>query len=148
MEPRDPAVLPFRNLKTGDAIIEVRGHDGKSASFTLQRDTSLPARSRRTEVRVLGRVPGVFLVLLETHQSSPDSPSGYCGAGVEVFLRLILTSQPSVTELLRTRVSSCLDSIETLEPVAWDEKSRTLKLTWLPFAHEKSQNELTLRLER
>jgi hypothetical protein len=52
-----------------------------------------------------------FVSLFRLSPSNPKSPTGFCGAGSEVWLHVYRVSGGTLTEVTTTQVSSCLHSI-------------------------------------
>jgi hypothetical protein len=105
------------------------GAEGASLRVPLVTDATALPRSA-TSVREVGRVPGRYLVIIDTHASRPQGMRR-CQAGEEVWLRVISLGD-TPREWQRIKLASCLDNIEAAEPpVSFNAASGTLEIRWI-----------------
>jgi len=110
---------------------EIRSGVKLLRSVTVDRDSTVPADAAPSKASVLGEIPGVAVVIVDTYASKPGGMS-YCQAGEEQFLRVIalLESQPNKTST--TKIASCLENIELASRgVEWRADSSLVRIHWL-----------------
>ncbi|MFM9487526.1 MULTISPECIES: hypothetical protein [Pseudomonas] len=66
-----------------------------------------------------------YLALFEVSPSNPGKPTGFCGAGSEVWLHVYRVADTSLRTKTRTLVSSCLRSISMASQNSGTEKQDT-----------------------
>ena len=101
--------------------------------WLLPRDAKVPPRAPVLEAQLLAATDR-WLLVRDSYPSRLNQGQGACGAGEEVFLRVLRLQPPKQT--LQLKLASCwqnleLDSAAPGEGVWWDAASQTLQVRWL-----------------
>jgi hypothetical protein len=125
--------------------IDIHTQSGATYSVLLDVDGTVVPGSAPTEVKVVGELDGILLIV-DTYSSIPGGMS-YCQAGEESFLRVISTAAEMPEETSRVKLNSCRQNIELGSPgLEWQPSSSTLHLQWLSGPGTRgAPAELTLR---
>lgn len=102
--------------------------------WRVPRDRHVPPDAPVLSAQVLASTDR-WLLVRDSYPSRLNQGQGACGAGEEVFLRVLRLQPPKQT--LQLKLASCwqnleLDPAATGEGVAWDAASQTLSVQWLP----------------
>jgi hypothetical protein len=101
--------------------------------WQLPRDAQVPPRAPVLEAQLLAATDR-WLLVRDSYPSRLNQGQGACGAGEEVFLRVLRLQPPKQT--LQLKLASCWQNLE-LDPsapgegVAWDAARQTLQVRWL-----------------
>lgn len=114
----------------GVTRLEIQAGADRRHSLDLERDATV-APDAEPRVDVVGDIPGVALILVDTYPSLPGGMS-YCQAGEERFLRVVSVARPRPAETYVVKVASCRDNIELADAgIEWRADRSTLRIHWL-----------------
>ena len=85
--------------------------------------------------RIVGAVPGGFVIFVSDHASRPNGGAHQCGAGTETVLRVIAL-RPTLHQTFALRLESCWQTIEAGE-VGWDAAARRLTVERTTFTPDE-----------
>lgn len=102
--------------------------------WQVPRDAHVPPAAPLLSVQLLAATDA-WLLVRDSYPSRLNQGQGACGAGEEVFLR-VLRLQPA-RQTLQVKLASCwqnleLDASAPGEGVWWDAAGQTLQVRWLP----------------
>ena len=100
-------------------------------SITVGRDSTVSPTAVPGKASVVGEIPGVAVVIVDTYASKPGGMS-YCQAGEEQFLRVVALAGPQLHETSKTKIASCRENIELAsQGVEWRADSSLVRIHWL-----------------
>lgn len=103
------------------------------------------ATSAPPQVDVVGWTASA-VVLADSYASASPGMS-LCQAGHERFLRIISFGERSAKLASTTKLESCRENIELVEPVALSSDARTLRATWLEPHPQLGKTELVVHFD-
>lgn len=117
--------------------------------WQVPRDRHVPSDAAVLSVQVLASTDR-WLLVRDSYPSRLNQGQGACGAGEEVFLRVLRLQPPK--QMLQLKLASCWQNL-ALDPsapgdgVAWDAASQTLRVRWLtgPAGHGGGQRQWLLQ---
>jgi hypothetical protein len=106
---------------------------GHAAQVVVSRDARVPPQAAPRPPQRLGDVDGGAVLLLDRYPSKL-SGGGACGAGEEVFLRVVRLAPARQTFALK--LASCWDELELQSEfgsggLSWQPQTRELQIEWL-----------------
>ncbi|MES2615222.1 MAG: hypothetical protein V4591_07400 [Bdellovibrionota bacterium] len=110
--------LPVLNYSNGSMSFISKDSKGylkikiKNAYSLLYLDNGLDNNYVPDGISLIGEIKDVALIFIDSYPSRTVSKSGYCGAGNEVFLRVISIKEKIPKEAYKIKIASCFDSIE------------------------------------
>ena len=117
--------------KADSTRFEIRSGMKLLGSITVGRDSTVAQTAVPSTATVVGEIPGVAVVIVDTYASKPGGMS-YCQAGEEQFLRVIAVTRSPLTETSITKIASCRENIELASPgVEWRADSSLVRIHWL-----------------
>ena len=123
-------------------LLEFKLPSGDRYVVPAKLDATVLKNSKPGEIRIVGEVKHVAVVLIDTYPSIPRGMSN-CQAGEESFLRVVSLVKKTPVETFYTKLESCRDNIELASPgLAWSAESTTLVIHWLQGPTSPGQAEM------
>lgn len=104
---------------------------GEQYNIAVERDDTVAQDTRPRKVKIIGEIPKVAVILIDTYPSIPGGMS-YCQAGEERFLRVVSLTKSAPEETFHVKLESCRNNIELASPgIDWLPESSKLVIHWL-----------------
>lgn len=127
--------------QTPNAKLVFQTQNGTRYHLHVELDAFIAAKTKPSEIRLIGELPGLAVIISDTYPSLVGGMS-FCHAGEERFLRIISIAKRTANETFRIKLESCRENIELAsQGIEWNPESATLHLKWLQGQNTKGASE-------